>query len=244
MCRFNRICANVFGPTASAGFGVLILALIALLWDPSLPWAQTPIQINFQADEIGKLPAGWISWNGKSAARVYSVQAEGGRRFLHADSQGSRDQLGYEHPWPLRAFPNLQWQWRAVVFPADSNEREKTRNDSVLGLYVVFGHWPLIKTIKYIWSDTLPPDNAFVSPYSSTTKIMVIRSGRTQQGAWVTERRDVLSDYRRLYGEAEKNPVASGIALLTDSDDTHSHAVGDYADIRILPPEGFKPVPR
>ena len=143
-------------------------------------------------------------------------------------------------PWSLREFPILQWQWRALVFPVNSHEREKSRNDSVLGLYVVFGHLPFIKTIKYIWSDTLPEGTVFPSPYSSTTKIIVVRSGRARQGTWVTEKRDVLSDYRQLYGETEKAPTASGIAVLTDSDDTHSQAVGDYANIQTLPPGGGK----
>ncbi len=219
-----------------------MMILIIFLGCSTRLFAQTPFRINFQADEIGKLPSGWISWDEKSANRVYSVQAENGKRFLHADAKGTRDQLGYEHPWALREFPLLQWQWRAVVFPVNSNERERSRNDSVLGLYVVFGHWPFIKTIKYIWSDTLPAGTTFASPYSSTTKIVVVRSGRSRQGAWVNERRNVLADYRELYGEAEKSPTTSGLAVLTDSDDTHSHAIGDYADIQVLTLEGNKSV--
>jgi hypothetical protein len=51
---------------------------------------------------------------------------------------------------------------------------------------------------------------------------------------WITERRDVLADYRRLFGE-NKSSVARGIAILTDSDNTHSRAVGDYGFIKTLP---------
>jgi hypothetical protein len=218
--------------------GRLIL-IIVLGWSTAL-FAQSPFRINFQSDEIGKLPSGWISWDEKGANRVYSVQEEGGKRFLHADAKGTRDQLGCEHPWSLREFPLLQWQWRAVVFPVNSNEREKSRNDSVLGLYVVFGHWPFIKTIKYVWSDALPAGTTFTSPYSSTTKIVVVRGGRSRQGTWVNEKRNVLSDYRELYGEGEKTPLTSGIAVLTDSDDTRSHAVGDYTDIQVLSLDGNK----
>jgi hypothetical protein len=43
----------------------------------------------------------------------------------------------------------------------------------------------------------------------------------------------VLSDYERFFGKGKKHPVAKGIAILTDSDNTHSRAVGDYADISI-----------
>ena len=53
-------------------------------------------------------------------------------------------------------------------------------------------------------------------------------------GTWIQERRDVFFDFRQLFGEGEKNPIASGIAILTDSDNTNSHAIGDYADIQAL----------
>jgi hypothetical protein len=193
--------------------------------------------VNFQNCEINRVPAHWKARDVKCAGKVYSVQNESGKKFLRADSQGTKDQIGYEFHWPLREFPMLQWQWRAVHFPTGSDERVKSRNDSVLGLYVIFGHFPFIKTIKYVWSDTLPVGSCFPSPYSSTTRIVVIRSGRTQQGTWVTESRDVLADYIRFYGEEEKNPVALGIGLLTDSDDTRSRAVGDYAEFKTLPPD-------
>lgn len=196
-----------------------------------------PIDISFHDSEINRLPSNWKTWDPNSGVKVYTVQNESGKRFIHADSRGTRDQIGYEAPWPLREFPILQWQWRAVLFPTGSNEREKSRNDSVLGLYVIFGHFPFIKTIKYIWSDTLSVGSSFTSPYSSTTRIVVIRSGRARQGTWVTERRDVLADYFQIYGEGDRNPVATGIGLLTDSDDTNSHAIGDYADFKTLPPD-------
>jgi hypothetical protein len=53
-------------------------------------------------------------------------------------------------------------------------------------------------------------------------------------GKWVTEERNVLADYRSIFGEGEKNPAAKGIALLTDSDNTNTRAVGDYGGITIF----------
>ena len=53
----------------------------------------------------------------------------------------------------------------------------------------------------------------------------------------MTEKRDVLADYLRIYGEAEKKPVVSGIGILTDADDTHSRSIGDYADFRTQSPD-------
>ncbi len=216
----------------------LILSLVCA-WQAS---AEQPIHLTFQTDEKGKPPLGWVSKN-KDPGRVYTVQEEGGRRYLRADAQDASIQLGYEKQWPLGEYPILQWQWRAVLFPAHSDERKKSGADSALGLYVVFGHWPFIRSIKYVWSDTLPVGESFDSPFSSRAKIVVIRSGRALEGTWVAERRDVLADYRRLFNAAGAAPAARGIAVLTDSDNTHSRAVGDYADIEALTPRLEKTPP-
>jgi hypothetical protein len=212
--------------------GIFLTVLICFRAFPS--FAQSPINITFGSDEAGKFPSGWQALDKNNAVKVYSVRAEGGKKFLHADSKGSREQIGYEKKWVLKDFPIFQWQWRPVLFPAGTNEREKNGNDSVLGLYVIFGHWPFLKVIKYIWSDTLPVGASLNSPFSNDTRILVLRSGRSLMGTWVQERRNVLSDYHQLFGEGEKNPVATGIGVLTDSDNTNSHAIGDYADFQAL----------
>jgi len=64
--------------------------------------------------------------------------------------------------------------------------------------------------------------------------MVVLESGEALAGKWVIERRDVLADYHRLFGDPENAPVARGIAILTDADNTASRASGDYGDIDIL----------
>ena len=123
----------------------------------------------------------------------------------------------------------------ALIFPTGSNEQIKSGDDSALGVYVVLRGLSFVKAIKYIWSNALPIDTAFDSPYSSGTKMIVVRSGRSLAGTWVTEERNVLFDYERSFGKRDNPPVAKGIAILTDSDNTHSRAVGDYGDIRMAP---------
>jgi hypothetical protein len=212
---------------------MVYLLLMFLFWASPLS-AESPIHIIFNAEDVGKFPSRWQSRDSTQAAKVYSVQAEGEKKFLHADSKGLAVQIGFEKKWGLRDYPILQWQWRAVLFPTGSNEREKSGNDSVLGLYVVFGHWPLPRTIKYIWSDTLPVGASFPSPYNKAAKMIVIRSGRSQAGTWVQEKRNVLADYHHLFGEEDNNPMAAGLAILTDSDNTKSQAIGDYGEIQTL----------
>ena len=103
-----------------------------------------------------------------------------------------------------------------------------------LGLYLVFGKQPFIRAVKYVWSTTLPIGLSLESPFSSSTRIIVLESGDAFLGKWVSEKRDVLADYHRLFGGNGDAPVAKGIAILTDSDNTASRASGDYGDIDIL----------
>jgi hypothetical protein len=211
-----------------------LLVLIFIFCAQNL-FAQPFIQITFNGDEVGKFPSGWVSRDQQNMTKVYSVQAEGEKKFLHADANNLSIQISYGKKWRIEDYPILRWSWRAVIFPNDSNEQIKSGNDSVLGLYVVLSGLPSVKAIKYIWSDTLPVGTTFNSPYSSGTKMIVIRSGRELAGTWVVEERNVLSDYERVFGKEAKRPVAQGIALLTDSDNTNSRAIGDYAEISIHP---------
>jgi len=211
------------------------LLIIILIFCARSLCAQSLAPITFDGDEVGKFPSGWVSRDQKNMIKVYSVQAEGEKKFLHADAVGLSVQISYEKKWDLREYPILRWGWRPVIFPTGSNEQIKAGADSVLGVYVVLSGLPLVTAIKYIWSDTLPVGTAFNSPFSSGTKMIVVQSGRALTGTWGNEERHVLSDYERLFGKGGKHPMAQGIAILTDSDNTNSRAAGDYAHISIHP---------
>jgi hypothetical protein len=65
------------------------------------------------------------------------------------------------------------------------------------------------------------------------TQVRVLRSGVPEKkGAWVEERVNVLEDYKKYFDEKE-TPKPAGIAVLTDSDDTNSSALGDYANFKV-----------
>jgi len=63
------------------------------------------------------------------------------------------------------------------------------------------------------------------------TRMLVLRSGRPDDGGWIDEAVDVRANYQRLFGEAPGRP--RGIAILTDADQTKTRAVGDYAAFRV-----------
>jgi len=211
----------------------MILFFLILVWASPLH-AEPLFCLDFEKDTVGNFPSGWSSRDEANMGRVYSVKREENNQFLHADARAASIQVAYEKNWLLKEFPILRWKWRARIFPEGTDERKKSGNDNVAGVYVVLGGWPIPRALKYIWSDTLTPEFSFNSPHSTRTKILVQRSGRSPLNEWMVEERNVFEDYQKLFGDSDPNPAARGIALLTDSDNTGTRAMGDYDNICIL----------
>ena len=110
-----------------------------------------------------------------------------------------------------------------------------TANDSAVSVYAVFPHSPVsVKSLKYTWSAVVPVGTR-LSSSGGLTQVLVIRSGTEKKSAWTEESVNVLENYKKFFDESE-TPKASGIAVLTDSDDTKSVAQGDYANFRLCKP--------
>lgn len=185
---------------------------------------------DFSKAKVGEFPPDWKPR--KDAGKgVYSVQEEGGRRFLRAVAKGLGIQAARQHEWVPATYPVLAWSWRPREFPDGSDERKSKTNDSVLSVYAVWSHSPVtVKSLKYIWSAVVPV-GTHIETSKGLTRGRVLRSGKDRL-EWVDERVNIAEDHRRFFKEQEV-PKAVGIAVLTDADDTKSSASGDYANFRL-----------
>ena len=59
--------------------------------------------------------------------------------------------------------------------------------------------------------------------------MIVLESGEDALNTWITEERNIFNDYINAFGV--KPPMISGIAIMTDSDDTKESATAFYGDI-------------
>jgi DUF3047 family protein len=213
-----------------AGAALLAAALLAAPVD-----AEECVTVeNFSKGKLGEFPPDWKPR--KDAGReVYSIQELDGLRFLRAVAKSLGIQAAKPYEWDPKAYPTLAWSWRPVEFPAGSDERQSKTNDSAVSVYAVFPHsaWS-VKTLKYIWSAVVPV-GARLSSSAGLTQVLVLRSGTEKKGVWTEERVNVFENYQKFFAETE-TPKASGIAVLTDSDDTKSTAQGDYANFRVCKP--------
>ncbi len=62
--------------------------------------------------------------------------------------------------------------------------------------------------------------------------MIVVESGAGRIGSWIEEERDVYKDYLSAFGE--EPPAISGIAIMTDTDNTDERAVAYYGDIEFV----------
>lgn len=59
--------------------------------------------------------------------------------------------------------------------------------------------------------------------------MIVVESGSTKFNTWITEERNFYENYKRAFGD--EPPMISGIAIMTDTDNTGESAEAYYGDI-------------
>ena len=189
---------------------------------------------DFDRSEMGGFPSTWKAWRGDDslARNLYTVREEGGNRYLHAADDGSSVIIRKElSEWDANEYPVLSWRWRARVLPKDGDERVGSRNDSSVAVYVVLDQnfVGVPKTLKYVWSTTLPVGTYHRRDGIGRPHVIVLESGEEKLGQWVEESVDVHADYVRIFGKKPPRK-AVGIGILTDGNATGTDSQGDYDD--------------
>ena len=118
--------------------------------------------------------------------------------------------------------------------PARATLWERTKFRVIRLLYRVD---PPRAVINYIWASRLPKGQAMTSPHFDQITMVAVESGPEKAGRWVCEGRNVYDDYLRLFGEAP-TPL-SGVAIMTDTDNTGEDAVAYYADLVLYSQEAL-----
>ena len=200
----------------------------------SLNWAQTPPTADRIAEFTGGIPRNWQRHSFAGLTRYEQVPDEGGRLVLRATARGSASALGGRLHVKAADRPVIRWRWKAERLPDGGDETIKSRDDVAARLLLVF-HESIrpsrVKTIGYVWGNTLAPGQTIDSPYSANVKIVAVESGPAALGVWKIEERDYAADYQRLFGEPAD--LLLGVSIMTDSDNTHSVAVAYYDYIEL-----------
>ncbi len=164
---------------------------------------------------------------------LYTVVPDGEGRVLRAESRAAASGLVFEKKYDLQDYPLLAWRWKVSNVLAKGDARTRAGDDYAARVYVIFPHWFPLKTrsINYIWANRLPEGDFIPNSYYGNAVMLAVESGPEKAGQWVQERRNVLADYRMLFGE--EPPTVGAIAIMTDTDNTGESVVAYYDDIRL-----------
>ncbi len=184
------------------------------------------------------IPDGWKGQNWGSPKYDLRIETQGGRKVLRAKSQDDSSTISKEAKVNVKDRPILQWSWQAVTLPKGGDARKSATDDQAAQLYVTFPRFPQAvrsRIISYLWDTTAPAGAIFKSEKTGLVTYVVVRSGPAEVGKWVTESRNVLEDYKKIYGEAPGEDVGA-ISISIDSNDTHSSAESYFGEILFRKP--------
>ncbi len=197
-------------------------ALSAIPLPPVLP---TPrIDLPVAPDGGSPVPEGWALKEFAGKARV-KIEKVGPAFAVHLSSDRASFSLYKDISVDLKQFSYLSWAWRVDQLPPKGDVRNKDTDDQAAQVYVIFPRFPeLVRSqiIGYVWDSTVPAGTVLNSPSDRKAKIIVLRSGADHLGQWVMETRNVLEDYKRLFGGMP--PKVGRISLLINSQHTRSTA--------------------
>ena len=202
--------------------GALLVAVAAWAADSVVvaDWSKYPVGSKGILD-------GWKGGNWGSPRYDFEVVEVDGHRALHLKSEGDSSTIARDIKGKvdLKETPILEWRWKVTKLPRGADARKSETDDEAGQIYVGWPRFPEAvrsRIIGYIWDTTAPVGADFKSEKTGTVHYIVVESGSVKLAQWITERRNVVEDFKKVYGEEPPNPGALSISI--DSDDTKSSA--------------------
>ncbi len=228
-----------------------------LLALPPAMHAQSPSVLEvgkFSAASVGAaLPDGWKPLTFKKIGKhtVYTVVKDGDTAAVKAVSEASASGLTREITINLKEYPIVQWRWKVANVLQKGDVTRKEGDDYPARIYITFeydsskvgffdkakyetvkllyGQYPPLAAINYIWESKAPKGTVVPNPFTDQAKMIVVESGPDHLNQWMNEERNVYEDYKKAFGG--EPPLISGVAIMTDTDNTGESATAYYGDI-------------
>lgn len=208
----------------------------------------------FSAAGEGKAPPpGWepLTFPKIPKHTDYEVVKDGDSLVVKAVSEAAASGLTRKITVDLGKTPILRWRWKVDNIIQKSDVARKDGDDYAARIYITFAYEPdkvslgrklkynagkllfgselPVGAINYIWESKTPKDTIVDNAYTDFVKMIVVESGAEKAGQWMEESRNVYEDYKKAFGE--EPPMISGVAIMTDTDNTGETAAAYYGDI-------------
>ncbi|MFB3884082.1 MAG: DUF3047 domain-containing protein [Thermodesulfobacteriota bacterium] len=237
---------------------VLILALTILLSYFSPGFSSQSEEVmevgRFSAEPVGNvLPFQWKPLTFKKIEKhtVYTLVKDGDTVVIKAEAEASASGLTREIRIDPKEYPVVQWRWKVNNILKKGDVTRKEGDDYPARIYITFeydasklrffekikyeaarllyGQYPPLGAINYIWESRAPKGTMVPNPYTDRVMMIVVESGDEKLNQWVNEERNVYEDYKKAFGK--EPPAISGVAIMTDTDNTGENAIAYYGDV-------------
>lgn len=162
----------------------------------------------------------------------YRIVRKGHRQVLCAHSMRSASGLTRTIEVDLQKTPYLNWSWKVDRVSHGMDEQSKSGDDFAARIFVTSrpALFDTTHALSYVWSADIPLGSVWSSPFAGDRiRMIAARSGDTSAGNWIHEKRNVRKDFTGAFGLDIR--YISGVALMTDSDNSQSEARACYGDI-------------
>jgi len=234
-----------------------IILLFYLLAPPLTTHVQSQTMIEVgrfsTATAEDTLPADWKPLTFKKIERhtTYKLVRDNDTVVIKAAAEASASGLTREIKINSKEYPIVQWRWKVSNILKKGDVHKKEGDDYPARIYITFeydpsklgffekakyeavkilyGQYPPHGAINYIWASKAPIGTIVPNPYTDRVKMIVVESGGAKLHQWVNEERNIFEDYKRAFGEEPS--MISGVAIMTDTDNTGESAIAYYGDI-------------
>jgi hypothetical protein len=236
---------------------IISVLLIYLLTSPFTIHGQSQAIIEvgkFSAAAAGDaLPPGWkpLAFKKIEKHTTYTLVKDENTMVIKAVAEASASGLTREIKINPKEYPIVQWRWKVGNILKKGDVRKKEGDDYPARIYVTFeydasklslfektkygtikllyGQYPPLGAINYIWESKSPVGTMVPNPFTDRVMMFVVESGPSKVNQWVNEERNIFEDYKKAFGQ--EPPMISGIAIMTDTDNTGESATAYYGDI-------------
>ncbi|KAF3977516.1 MAG: DUF3047 domain-containing protein [Methylococcales symbiont of Iophon sp. n. MRB-2018] len=197
----------------------------------SSAFAETKTHIVIDSFSSGNLN----QWETKSFVGTtnYQVVSVDNQLILRAVSHASASALIKKQKIDLLKTPFLNWRWRVENLLGKINEQSKSGDDYSARVYVLIdGGWAFwnSKAINYVWASNSEKGKQWPNAFASNNATMLaLRSANDKTAKWYQEKRNIIEDFKTLYGIDIR--YIDAVALMTDTDNSEGQATAYYGDI-------------
>ncbi|WP_018126771.1 DUF3047 domain-containing protein [Balneola vulgaris] len=189
----------------------------------------------------------------------YTLVEDADKPHIKAVSTNSASGWMYVVDIDPAEYPIIEWEWKIDGVLENGDMTQKDGDDYPARIYITFDYsrrdLPLgerikygamktftsfnipLRSLNYVWANKASIGEIQENVFTNWVNMVVKESGNDKAGTWVKASANLYDDYLSAFDEKPKN--ITGIAIMTDSDNSKGSATAYYGDIilRRLPIE-------